>query len=77
MTDKPKIDDGGPLSSCSLRDHYAGLAMQGMQSNSWLMQQLDLSCKTAGQLPCEVVATLASLQADALILRKRDTEGGK
>ena len=30
MNEKQTEDDGGPVAAMSLRDHFAGLAMQGM-----------------------------------------------
>lgn len=66
MTDKPKIDDGGLPTT--LRDYFAGMAMQGILAG-WDKPNCEFDPRA--------VASRAFTAADFMIARKRETEGGK
>jgi hypothetical protein len=72
-----KIDEGGYVSGCSLRDHFAGLAMQGLLASAPLNDAIVIrgSHILEREDAAKAIARLAYLQADAMIAEKRRTEG--
>ena len=83
MTAK-QIDDGGPAfpnvwednpsPGMSLRDWWAGLAMQGMMSNDAMMEALGLVAQVQGKTMREVLTAKAFEAADAMLAERTRTE---
>ena len=85
------IDDGGPAfprtgltdgitstehEGMSLRDHFAGLAMQAFASNPQMAIGIRDTAEQAGITPPEMMARTAYGLADAMIVERNRTGGG-
>ena len=86
-----RIDDGGAAfprtghtdgiestehEGMSLRDHFAGLAMQAFASNPQMAIGIRDTAEQAGITPPEMMACTAYRLADAMIYERNRTGGG-
>ena len=70
----PNIWEDNPSQGMSLRDWWAGLAMQGMMSNHAMMEALGLVAQVQGKTMREVLTAKAFEAADAMLAKRRRTE---
>ena len=70
----PNVWEDNPSPGMSLRDWWAGLAMQGMMSDGNIMDAVGIAAKIQGKTMRVLLTEKAFETADAMLAERRRTE---